>query len=83
MKEFLIKITTYLLKNLPLDKQVLRDVRILHPNWLCNENSADAISRLASVLWKSLGKEKMVEMFKMKPTDEVCDFIDMIGKEFS
>ena len=56
MKGFLIRITTYLLQSLPLNKQVLRDVRVIHPNYSLDDKCTAAISCLASFLWRALGQ---------------------------
>lgn len=82
MKSVLIAITTYLLENLPFNKQVMY-VRFLHPDYPLGEDhkSVDAAGRLSVVLWDCL-EEKTIDLFYLQPLSTKCDFIDIIKKEF-
>ena len=78
-EQFLIKVSTYLQLNLPLDEQILFDVKVLHPLQK-NMSKANVIKRLAAVVIHALGK-KAKEVFKFDGED--YQLIDLILKEFA
>ena len=62
-KKFLICCADYLQRNLPLDEQILIDIRVLHPTNRLMKNGPNAIKRLAQNVIKVLGK-KTNDVFK-------------------
>ena len=79
-KKFLICCAVYLLKNLPLDQQILIDVQVLHPTYKLMKNGTNAIKRLALEVTRVLGK-KANDAFKHRGED--YQLIDVILKEFN
>ena len=56
-EQFLIKVSTYLQLNLPLDEQILFDVKVLHPLQKNMYKATNVIKRLAAVVIHALGKK--------------------------
>ena len=79
-EQFLIKVSTYLQLNLPLDEQILFDVKVLHPLQKNMAKATNVIKKLAAVVIHALGK-KAKEVFKFHGED--YQFIDLILKEFA
>ena len=81
MKVFLASACNYLLERLPLDNQVIRDARYLHPYSQGDERSSGAIERLVTVTWNALGLKGMIPTFNLKPNSTTFELIDVLKKE--
>ena len=71
----------YLLNNLPLNKQLLVDVKCLHPLLRKRIRSLEAISRLAKEVIDVLG-DAMHTVFSVKKETTVDQLVDIITAEF-
>ena len=81
MKKFLVDSTNYLLKNLPLDEQVIFDARVLRPEQQKNKLFPNAIQRLGSNVWKALGSKQAIKVFSLKSNATENCLIDMLKSQ--
>ena len=73
----------YLLKNLPLKKQVIRDAKYLHPNSRSTSStSVKGIARLTRTLAQCLG-DAFHDVFQLKKEATVDSLVDEISCEWS
>ena len=72
----------YLLTNLPLDNQVLIDVKYLHPNMKSKIGASNSLARLTETVWKCLGTSAQ-EFFEMKPNSNVSELKDQVKLELT
>ena len=80
---FYLTCVEYLLKNLPLNNQVLIDVKYLHPNMRLRNGLANGISRLTANVWKCLGESAHDIFGVKKSTTTVDELTDIIKLELS
>ena len=83
MKKFLVATCNYVLKNLPLDNQLIKDARYLHPNSQGNPKSLEAIDRLLMGLWDALGHKKNSNVFNLNPNCTKYNLSDLVKKELT
>ena len=76
MKGFYVDTTTYLVKHLPIDSKLLRDVSFLHPQLRKNDHDIEAVCRIA-VMWPTVSDEEVAlitdEWKVYQSGDEVVD----------
>ena len=83
MKKCLSAVCTYLLKNLPMEVQNIRDTRYLHPALHGSAKALEAIERLALEVFNGLGDEAFQKAFvKVMPKHDFCDVIRREMTEF-
>ena len=82
MVSFLEECTKYLLNNLPLDDNVIKSAKCLHPENRHQKSALTNISYLAQVVIKALGDDAMHEAFHLEKDKTKYDLIDKIRSQF-
>ena len=83
MKKCLSAVCTYLLKNLPMEVQNIRDTRYLHPALHGSAKALEAIERLALEVFNGLGDEAFQKVFgEAMHKHDICDVIRREMTEF-
>lgn len=73
--------TKYLMENLPLNSQILLDVKCLNPLLRKRSTSIETISRLSKLVLNCLG-EGIYEIFNIKKETTVDELVDVITAEY-
>ena len=68
------------MKNLPLDNQLIKDARYLHPNSQADPKSLEAIDFLLMGLWNALDHKNV---FNLNPNCTKYDLSDLVEKELT
>ena len=72
----------YLLANLPLDNQVLIDVKYLHPSMKSKIGASNILARLTETVWKCLVTSAQ-ECFDVKLNSSVSELKDKVKLELT
>lgn len=72
-----------LIEKLPIDVQVIKDAKSLHPSSRLSKNSSKALSRLAVEIYNTLSDSAMKIIFGLKPDSTKYTFVDEIKREFA
>ena len=79
---FYLECVKYLLTNLPLDKEVLIDVKYLHHNMKSKAGASNGLARLTETAWKCFGTSAH-EFFEVKINSSVSELKDQVKLELT